>query len=161
MERHYGGNQSRFATEIGLGRQKVRTALRSEGAKVDLEVIQAVAETGKAEYDWLRYGTENPTESDISKSDANRRAASNGEPLRPGYTDIETWSEREGVPNPDAADPLGSLVPEGVVFVLVYHNDRGEPIYGFDHTGKVHQLGPPISVTVRPPSSSSSAGPTS
>lgn len=80
--------------------------------------------------------------------------AKTADPLRSGYTTEEEWSDRNGVPHPDTHGPE-PVAPPGIVLVLVYRNDRGEPIYGFDHTGKVHQLGPAISVTVGLSSTSS------
>lgn len=109
-------------------------------------------------------GHQSPTNSaDPDPDSAEQRASFIGEPPRAGYTDIEEWSKRKGIPNPDApTGPVEPLAPDGVVLVFVVTDDDGKPVYGFDHTGKVHQLGRAIQLRAKTPTSSASAaGPTS
>jgi len=67
--------------------------------------------------------------------------------VKPGYTTEEEWSDANSLPRPGDETPE-PFAPPGVVLALVFTTDRGEPVYGFDHTGKVHQLGRAIQARI-------------
>lgn len=89
-----------------------------------------------------------------------RKRSRTQDAIRPGYTTEDEWSDRNGYPRPDAGDATAPepFAPPGIVLALVFTNDRGEPVYGFDHTGKVHQLGRAIQARVGLSSTASAGG---